>query len=265
MKGDKLKLHIAELKHKHHNMELELHELMHNPGGVAIILANWLHVSGQPWRDRVTSWVSGLGVQAWIVQREVQDPAQYVAMWLRDAAAEGAPLAHDQYAEWLAEFEALNAQAVGFGWIVLRNSGSELITVDDHSHAPRLPRGDEVIAALDLQQLVEQMDAFAMLNTVLLPVQGLVVRSEAHRAGSTWMPGLHRLVQAGSWRAPVETDDIGARVVHACDGQRTLGQILDDLAQETGLEVDEVLAGGLLTARALLAEGLLVPQLPARI
>ena len=37
MKGDKLKLHIAELKHKHHNMELELHELMHNHGDDVII------------------------------------------------------------------------------------------------------------------------------------------------------------------------------------------------------------------------------------
>lgn len=32
MKGDKLKLHIAELKHKHHNLELEINELVHTHG-----------------------------------------------------------------------------------------------------------------------------------------------------------------------------------------------------------------------------------------
>lgn len=32
MKGDKLKLHIAELKHKHHNLELEINQLVYTHG-----------------------------------------------------------------------------------------------------------------------------------------------------------------------------------------------------------------------------------------
>jgi hypothetical protein len=32
MKGDKLKLHIAELKHKHHNLDLEINELVYLHG-----------------------------------------------------------------------------------------------------------------------------------------------------------------------------------------------------------------------------------------
>jgi hypothetical protein len=32
MKGDKLKLHIAELKHKHHHLSLELNQLLYTHG-----------------------------------------------------------------------------------------------------------------------------------------------------------------------------------------------------------------------------------------
>jgi hypothetical protein len=32
MKGDKLKLHIVELKHKHHHLELELNQLVYTHG-----------------------------------------------------------------------------------------------------------------------------------------------------------------------------------------------------------------------------------------
>ena len=32
MKGDKLKLHIAQLKHKHHHLELELNQLVYTHG-----------------------------------------------------------------------------------------------------------------------------------------------------------------------------------------------------------------------------------------
>lgn len=32
MKGDKLKLHIVELKHKHHNLELQINEMLYTHG-----------------------------------------------------------------------------------------------------------------------------------------------------------------------------------------------------------------------------------------
>jgi hypothetical protein len=32
MNGDKLKLHIIELKHKHHNIELEINDLINSHG-----------------------------------------------------------------------------------------------------------------------------------------------------------------------------------------------------------------------------------------
>ena len=71
--------------------------------------------------------------------------------------------------------------------------------------------------------------------------------------------------QSGGWRAPVELDDVGAAVLRALDGHTPVGQVLEDLAQQTGLDLDEVLAGGLLTVRALLAQGLVVPVIPAGI
>jgi SAM-dependent methyltransferase len=53
-------------------------------GGWCQLLANWQHVQGEDWRERLASWVPP-GCDAWIVQREVQDVAQYAELWLRDA------------------------------------------------------------------------------------------------------------------------------------------------------------------------------------
>ena len=55
-----------------------------NEGGFAQFLANWQHVEGEDWQDRLRSWVPR-GCDAWIVQREVQDITQYAELWLRDA------------------------------------------------------------------------------------------------------------------------------------------------------------------------------------
>lgn len=54
-----------------------------NPDGVAIMLGNWEHREGTSWRTSVNQWI-GKSLDAWIIQREVQDPVEYAAMWLRD-------------------------------------------------------------------------------------------------------------------------------------------------------------------------------------
>ena len=42
-------------------------------GGTAVVLANWLHVRGADWRERVAGWVEGSGCDVWVAQREVQE------------------------------------------------------------------------------------------------------------------------------------------------------------------------------------------------
>jgi methylase of polypeptide subunit release factors len=94
------------------------------PGGRAAILGNWMHVVGHDWRERVTGWVAGTGVSAWIVQRDAEPAADYAAAWLRDA---GVADGHDfdvALQEWLDTFDALGCEAVGFGWVVLVAPGA---------------------------------------------------------------------------------------------------------------------------------------------
>ena len=39
---------------------------------------------GTTWTERVAPWLEGTGLDAWVVQREVQDPAEYAETWARD-------------------------------------------------------------------------------------------------------------------------------------------------------------------------------------
>src|SRR5262249_51927475 len=89
-------------------------------GGTMQFLANWLHVSGEDWRDRVAGWVAGTGCDAWIVQREVSDPVEYVNLWLRDANEPFDPARAQAWLDW---FDAQKIEAVGYGLVTLRRSG----------------------------------------------------------------------------------------------------------------------------------------------
>lgn len=229
-------------------------------GGRAVLLANWLHAHDEDWQERVAGWVQGLECDAWIVQRDVQDATQYVGSWMAEATVPGTDIYQAQALRWLEALDRLGAHAIGFGWIVLQRTGAvdPPVVIEDRTSAPRLPGGPQVLEALALHRLLAETDAFAMLAGRWAVAEGVVLQAEEHRAGGAWLPGPHRAVRSGDWRAPVELDHLGALLLRHCDGTRSLGEVVGRVEEQTGLPEDEVLASCLLTARVLLAEGLLV-------
>lgn len=91
-----------------------------NPDGVAVMLGNWEHREGTSWRTSVNQWI-GKSLDAWIIQREVQDPVEYAAMWLRDGGLtperSGAAF-ENALAAWQEDFNSRQVSGVGMGYLV---------------------------------------------------------------------------------------------------------------------------------------------------
>lgn len=91
-----------------------------NPDGVAVMLGNWEHCEGTSWRTSVNQWI-GKSLDAWIIQREVQDPVEYAAMWLRDGGLtpERSGVAFENaLAAWQEDFNSRQVSGVGMGYLV---------------------------------------------------------------------------------------------------------------------------------------------------
>lgn len=69
MPGDSVVRHLVE------NAAAHLNE-----GGWCQILANWAHHDGRDWRADLEEWFDGSALDAWVLQRELVDPAEYVEM-----------------------------------------------------------------------------------------------------------------------------------------------------------------------------------------
>ncbi len=96
--------------------------------------------------DRVARWTGAC--DAWVVQREVADPARYVELWLRDAGVESGPDYVRRYDAWLDWFEQQRITGVGMGWVVLRRAGRQtpVVRFEDWPYEVERPLGPEVAA-----------------------------------------------------------------------------------------------------------------------
>ncbi|MDI3420452.1 DUF7059 domain-containing protein [Streptomyces luteolus] len=206
-----------------------------NEGGYAQFLANWQHVEGEDWQDRLRSWVPR-GCDAWIVQREVQDITQYAELWLRDAGDHrGDPEEYDaRYEAWLDEFESSRTRAVGFGWITLRKTGAEnpSVTVEEWPHPVEQPLGDEVRAHFERQDYLRDTDDAALLAGHFKLAAG-VVQEQVGLPGAEDPEHVVLRSHRGMRRA-TQVDTVGAGFAGVCDGSLSAGRILDAIAQLVG-------------------------------
>ncbi|MFF9086017.1 methyltransferase [Streptomyces sp. NPDC014991] len=204
-------------------------------GGFAQFLANWQHVAGEDWQDRLRSWVPR-GCDAWIVQREVQDITQYAELWLRDAGDHRAdPVEYQaRYDAWLDEFEARKVRAVGFGWITLRGTGAAepSVTVEEWPHPVEQPLGETIRAHFERLDYLRAHDDAALLDSHFR-LAAEVVQEQVGLPGAE-DPEHVVLRQHRGMRRATKVDTVGAGFAGVCDGTLSAGRILDAIAQLVG-------------------------------
>lgn len=229
-------------------------------GGYCQILANWQQIEGQDWRDRLASWVPP-GCDAWIVQREVQDVAQYAELWLRDSGAHrGDPAAYAaRYDAWLDGFERAKVGGVGFGWITLRRSGADhpSVTVEEWPHPVEQPLGTHVAGWFDRQDFLRAHDDAALLGArfALAPD---VVQEQVGLPGAE-DPEHVVLRSARGMRRATKVDTVGAGFAGVCDGTLPAGRIVDAIAQLLGEDPVVLRDRTPESIRLLVEQGFLVP------
>lgn len=234
-----------------------------NAGGYAQFLANWQHVEGEEWQDRLRSWVPR-GCDAWIVQREVQDITQYAELWLRDSGDHRTdPDAYDErYEAWLDEFDARRTKAVGFGWITLYKSGSERpsIVVEEWPHPVEQPLGETVRSHFERREYLRDHDDAALL-TDHFKLAPEVVQEQVGMPGAE-DPEHVILRQNRGMRRATKVDTVGAGFAGVCDGTLSAGQILDAIAQLLGEDPVVLRDRTPQSVRLLVEEGFLDPVGP---
>ena len=233
------------------------------PGAVAVMLGNWEHRGTGSWRDAVAAWVPE-ELDAWVIERELQDPVEYATMWLRDGGLtpERDPEAFDAALEaWIDDFEARDVRGVGFGYLIVhrpRRRREPWRLLEEVTTSGQGVLGPHVAEVLEVRERLAGLDdeAVADLHPLLAPD----VTEERHLIPGAAEPTVIMLRQGGGLGRALQASTAVAALAGVADGELSVGQVasavaaLSELnaADGAALRVEMVEA-----ARHLLAAGFL--------
>jgi hypothetical protein len=233
-----------------------------NPGGTAQLLANWLHVRDTDWESRLEGWLSGTGCDALVVQRELQDPAEYAALWLRDSGDDHDPdgeLYARLYDDWLGWFTDNDVEAIGFGVISLRSNGSDrpVVSVENHMQPVDQPIGPTLGSWLTRAASLRDLTDDDLLHTALDVAEDLRLEQRA-APGDGWEVEAQTLLQESGLRRRAGIDELGLALVAGCNGAQTVARLLDVLATAYEIDSDDLRDDALPLVRGLVQDGYLL-------
>lgn len=231
------------------------------PGGAARLLGNWESVAGRAGIDRVFGWLRAGGVDGWVLERESLDVVRYAELWLRDG---GTRPGDDDHAPlltaWLDDFAARDVRGIGLGWVAAQAADAPAaprIRVEHVGHALGLEHaGAHLAASLDAQARLADLDD-AALRDVHLVTQPDVTELRHLRPGASG-PTVIELTQGGALGRTTQVDTAVAALVGACDGELSIGEILDAIASLLDVDAVALSAEALPAIRELWIRGYLV-------
>ena len=215
------------------------------PGATAVMLGNWEHRGTASWREVVAAWLPE-GLDAWILERELQDPVEYATMWLRDGGMtpERDPEAFDAALEaWIDDFEARDVRGVGFGYLIV--------------HRPRRPRepwrlleevttsgqgvlGPHIAEVLEVRERLAGLDDDAVAD--LCPLLAPDVTEERHLIPGAAEPTVILLRQGGGLGRTPQASTAVAALAGVADGELSVGQVASAVAALSELNAADALA-----------------------
>ncbi len=213
-------------------------------GGVAQLLGNWEYRGNTSAFERITGWLDAPPeaepLDAWIIEREVQDAALYAETWIRDGGTTPGRKFDDLLGVWLDDFATRDVRSVGFGYVTLRRPASaptlhrleRLSGPLGHNPTGLGAHLADCLAAHDWQSTLTSDD----FGRARLIVAGDVTEERHYWPGAV-DPTVMTLRQGGGFGRSVPLGTALAAFVGACDGDLSVAAIVAALADL--LDADE--------------------------
>lgn len=227
-----------------------------NEGGFACMLANWGTGSADDRWDAPRSWARESGCDACALSYGPEAPLAYAARWSEPPASADAEAHAAAVRRWLDFYERAGIESIWFGGLVLRRRERRnwFISVDLTSEGAG-SGSDQLVRIFEANDVLETAGDLGGLRFEALPGTRLTHVLEHREDGFFLDEASVTLAEGIGVVAPVEP--LAVHILVALDGRRTLGEVVQDVAAQRGLDHASLAARSFDAVRQLYGLGFL--------
>lgn len=229
-------------------------------GGFATILCNWIHDGC--WVDPLREWVLGIGCDALLLHYGTVDPAAYAVRWNSELRTNEPRIFEETVRRWLDYYRAEGITGIAQGAVILRrcHGAPRWVRALEMAAGPSCQSSDHVLRLFAAADFLESRpQAAELLRHAFALVEGHRVDQtlDYKRGTYTVGPATFRLLPGLGLEAGIDARAL--EVLLECDGRRTLGELVAEVAARRGDNEKAVATLVEKTARPLVERGFMVP------
>jgi methylase of polypeptide subunit release factors len=233
-----------------------------NEGGLFQMCCDWVHIAGQDWKERLKGWFEGTGCDAWVLRTDHHTAADYARVWIRDTEHETPEASGRLYDEWIAYYESKGVEAVSTGLIAMRRASSHpnWIRIEDAPDDMAGAIGEYIALGFELHDYLETARDDERLLAERLRVSPLVRLEQScewNEDGWRVSSARIRLSRGITYSSPIDLRLAG--MMARSNGQRTVRELLAELAKATNSDLEKITPNLLGLLRELIERGFLLP------
>jgi hypothetical protein len=213
--------------------------------GYCQFLCNWAHMKNQNWEERLSAWFKDTASNVWVLRGSTEEPSAYARAWVRHIVGEKAPEFGPLYEEWMKYYAREGIEAMSMGLITMQRStgGSNWFRVDPQPEAKRRDVGEDIIRVFEAKDFLTTVQTDASLMRAVLRVNPdlrLDIRCEPSEAG--WRAVSRHLRVEKGFGMDAQTDELACNFIVRCNGERTVADVLSEIASASGLDTEKITA-----------------------
>jgi methylase of polypeptide subunit release factors len=228
-------------------------------GGHAQVLLNWV-VSGDDVDAEPRRWVEGAGCDAWLLRHQLEAAPSYAAKWNGHLLAQGREPYEAEIARWLDHYERAGIERIASGALVLRRrrGGDPWWRADDVALGAPGSASEAVLRVFAGEDLLRSLhdDAALLALAPRVAAHHRLTQTLTHH-GQGYEVTDSRLVAEDGVVLSVPAPPNALHVLFTLDARRTLGELVQEAVEETGIEREALLPDVIRTVRGALALGFL--------
>lgn len=232
-------------------------------GGFCQITCDWVHLTGQEWKERLAGWFEGTGCDVWVMRTDTHDAAGYAQMWVRDTEFGSPEEAARLYEDWVSYYDCKGIEAISSGVLAMRRSSgpSHWVRIEDAPESMSGRVGDYVELGFKLGDFLEAMkDDRKLLEQSIRLSPELRLNQQCEWSEGTWRIVSAQLRLTRGLQYVGNVDRNAVNLITRCDGRRTLCEALAQLAAAVGADVEKITPDCLTLVRHLIQRGFLLPS-----